>query len=402
MTSNRSEFEIRREAIQRYEYLGHKPKRIIKDLGKTRGWWDYVLKCYRKSGVQGLEDKPRGYPKGMRRKFHYNLRKQVKEIRERLENSNREYFYGAEAILMELEDLKIPQNQLPSVRYVKKILKEEGCVEKTRTLKRKEPRKSYPEQLIKRLSNLTEEMDFVGYKLIENYPYPLHFLSLFYRELQYGEIKRIRAEKTLPVMEYLIEHWKTNPLPDLMKLDNDAAFIGSGSAKKSLGKLIKFLLNLNVIPLFVPQSSPWALAKIEGSHSVFNKKVWTSKKFLTPQEIDQELENYNQKLKEYKLRKFKIEIKNPKYLPPDFKLTPNLYSRLKNKRDKFIYFIRLVHEENGVSLINVLNQKIYLEEEYNNHYVFTKLNIEKEELSVYLERNGQPYLVRRLQFKVIF
>lgn len=141
-------------------------------------------------------------------------------------------------------------------------------------------------------------------------------------------------------------------------MDNDLAFIGSCSAKRTISKTIKFLFAQKIIPIFTNPRSPWNNGSVEGSNSVFVRNFWNKFEFSSVEDIDQKLKLFNQSSLEYS----------------DYE-----QNKLENKKDKEfipqIYFIRKVNEnlqKNGKGEISVLNENIELPGEYINLYTLSK------------------------------
>jgi hypothetical protein len=86
--------------------------------------------------------------------------------------------------------------------------------------------------------------------------------------------KRIEGQTTEETVKALKEIWKTHPIPEILKIDNDSAFGANLSHEKYIGKLAFFLLNLGVYPLYIAPRSPRNNGQVEGYNSVFLKRFW--------------------------------------------------------------------------------------------------------------------------------
>ena len=76
-------------------------------------------------------------------------------------------------------------------------------------------------------------------------------------------------------------------------MDNDAAFRGFTNRKQRVGRLIRWLCSLGIIPLFNAPSSPWNNGSVEGGNSVFDKKFWRNFHFKNLEEVNQKLKEFN-------------------------------------------------------------------------------------------------------------
>ena len=99
-------------------------------------------------------------------------------------------------------------------------------------------------------------------------------ISKYIRPEKRGIATRIEGQTTEETITALKEIWKTHPLPEILKIDNDSAFGANLPHERYIGKLAFFLLNLGVYPLYIAPRSPWNNGQVEGFNSVFSKKFW--------------------------------------------------------------------------------------------------------------------------------
>lgn len=385
-----AEFEIRKQAIKSFLQGNTPQKEIYESLNKSRYWFEYWLQEYQRSGIEGLRAKKQGYPEGKSRKYSSRLINEIVNIRKRLEENPKEYYYGAERIVQEFINLGYNKNRIPSVPYIKKVLSQKGCVKETK-LKNYTPLKGYPEGFLESLGLLCQ-MDFIGYKRIHNSNNPIHFLALAYKELKYGHIWRIIAEKSSIVMPLLFEFWQSNPKPTVAQMDNDWAFAGSGSAKGTISHMSRFLLALGITPLFIPESSPWRNGAVEGLASIFSRKFWQKHEFKHLAHIDKELKVFNNRTKAYRIERLNLDLSKYKRIPKQRSFSKRLVSSYKFKDSDIIYFIRLGRSYNRCAGVKVLNYKITLPEEFLNHYVLIKLHIVSREVFLYQETEDKQLI----------
>lgn len=393
------ELVLRKCAIKELLSGNTTQKDICSRYGKTRSWLRYWFKRYKTYGLQGIYPKVLGYPKGKTRKYPSWLLDEIVRIRQWLEDDPQEYFYGAQRIYQEFIKLGYAKERIPSIPYIKKVLSQRGCVCRTKR-KQHVPLKGYPEKFIENLG-LTCQLDYIGYKRIHNYQRPIHFLALAYRELKYGHVWRIKAEKSSIVTPLLFSYWQNNPLPRIAQMDNDWSFIGSGSAKGTISRMIRFLLALGVTPLFIPEASPWRNGIIEGANSIFGRKFWQRHDFKTPGHIDKELVHYNKNLKEYKLKTFDINLPRYETISQKSSFSRQLITGYKFKDADTVYFIRLGRLIGDLHGINVLNYTLKVPPEFLNHYVLVKLNIREQTVNIYQEtEDGILDQIKRTKVKL--
>lgn len=394
-----AELELRKQAIKIFLNIKLTQKDIYRKFNKSRSWFRYWLKQFRSNGSEGLRLKSVGYPKGKPRKYSSTLLNEIVNIRKRLEEDPREYYYGAEKIIQEFINLGYNKDGIPSIAYIKKVLSQQGCVKQTR-LKDYIPLKGYPEAFLESLGLLCQ-IDFIGYKHIHNSNNPIHFLALAYRGLKYGHIWQISAEKSSIIIPLLFEFWKLNPKPTVAQMDNDWAFTGSGSAKGTISHLARFFLALGITPLFIPESSPWRNGAVEGLASIFSRKFWRKHEFKSLAHIDKELKIFNKKTKDYNTERFKLNLSEYQTIAKERSFSKKLITNYKFKESDIIYFIRLGRIFNRCAGIKVLNYKITIPEEFLNHYILIKLHIASRTLFLYQETSDNQLLeIKRAKVKL--
>jgi hypothetical protein len=306
--------------------------------------------------------------------------------RQRIENNK--YFVGSEYVQMDYAK-QYPDEQLPSIWFIKKTIRQAGL----QTRKPKKHKKGgsqyllYPVQLIRGLGSVQQSADFIGKKYITGCRKPVNIFSTsYYAPFKLYQIKPVQAEKAVYAIENLIRLWRKYPLPNVLRIDNGLQFRGTARGKRSLGTFIKFLLNLNIKPLFGSPSKPWTNPHIEGHNRVFNEKVWGRNFFTHTDQIEAECKRFNTESLEYFHYRYAQQIFNSNYpyIEPNQEIETDKLLSVKNKR---IFFIRFVEspEKDKKAYIKILNERIPLPEHYNHQFVFAEWNIEKEILSIYSE-----------------
>ncbi len=329
----------------------------------------------------------RGWQKGQSRTYESNIAERICTVkRQRVENNK--FFVGSEYVQMDYAK-QYPDEQLPSIWFIKKAVRQAGL----QTRKPKKRRKGgsqyllYPVQAIKDLGSVQQSADFIGKKYITGQSAPINIFSTsYYAPFKLYQIKPVHAEKAVFAIEKLIRLWRKYPLPNVLRIDNGLQFRGSGSGKRSLGTFLRFLLNLNIKPLFGSPSKPWTNPHIEGHNRVFNEKVWGRNFFTDTDQIATECKRFNSESLEYFHYKYAQLIFNGNYpyIEPDQDIETDKLLSVKNKR---MFFIRFVEspEKGKKAYINILNEYISLPEKYNHQFVLAEWNIEKEKLFIYSE-----------------
>lgn len=296
------------------------------------------------------------------------------------------------------------KSELPKTWYIDKVIREAGL----QTRKPKARKKGgaeyllYPVQCIRNLGHIQESADFIGKKYIAGQSEPINIFSTsYYSPFKLYQIKRVLAEKSVYAIQELVNQWRKYPIPDLFRIDNGLRFRGTSRGKRYLGMFLRFLLNLNVAPLFGSPSKPWTNPSVEGHNRVFNEKVWGNNFFTGLEQIDVECERFNQEsLDLFKFRYSQMIVNgNFRYLE---KNQITITDKLQSKKNKKIYFIRFVEsiEQGRKTSITILNETVILPEKYNHQFVFVEWNIEKEQLSIYSEYRKIITLIKQIKFRL--
>jgi len=282
-----------------------------------------------------------------------------------------------------------------SKSYVDRVLKEAGLVRSP--VKKKKGRSKYmkyPEYTLTKLGKSMMSIDFIGPKYLKGSDNRINFLSCKYiRQELLGIVKRIGGRTTEQTVKTLKGIWKSHPIPEILKIDNDSAFGANLPHEKYIGKLTFFLLNLGVYPLYIAPRSPWNNGQVEGFNSVFSKKFWNKLQFSDEQEIDVKIMDFNIAYEKYS----RLISNNPELEEEDVKYMEDLKDvDLENmhvkhfKADK-IYFLRIVRRKNDkgsdeeYGCIDILKHKIKLPKDLINLFVFCIIDIKLKQLKINIE-----------------
>lgn len=375
---------------------GENKTQISKELGIRRQTIIEWLKSK-------LYPESRGWKKGKGRKYiNNNVAKYICQLKqERI--TGKKYFVGSPFIQMDYAK-KYPQADAPSLWYIDKVVRDSGL--QTRQPKQKKKGGSeyllYPVECIKKLGHVHQSADFIGKKYIAGRTEPINiFSSSYYAPFSLYQIARILAEKAVYAQNILYKQWCVYPIPDVVRMDNGLQFRGGGRGKRFVGTFLRFLLNLNVTPLFGSPSKPWTNPYVEGHNRVFSEKVWGRNFFTHEEQIDQECERFNQESLELFHFKYSPMIVNGnfRYIEKGQNI---ITDKLETKKDKKIYFIRFVesHEQQSKAYFIILNEKIRLPEKYAHQFVFVEWNIEKNHMLIYSEYKKSITLIHQLNFRL--
>jgi len=347
----------------------------------------------------------RGWEKGKSRKYTPETKEKVIKIRRDLEKED-SYFIGSEVVKQNYEN---QTGKEVSKSYVDRVLKEKGMVKSPEKKKKgKSKYMKYPEYTLTKLGKSMMSIDFIGPKYLKGSDDRINFLSCKYiRPQKQGIAKRIEGQTTEETIKALKEIWKTHPIPEILKIDNDSAFGANLPHEKYIGKLALFLLNLGVYPLYIAPRSPWNNGQVEGFNSVFSKKFWNKLQFSDEQEIDVKIKDFNVAYEKYS----QLISNNPEIKEGDIKHMDDFKNvNLENKAVKHfradkIYFLRIVRRKNDkgsdkeYGFIDILKHEIKLPKDSINLFVFCVLDIRSKNLKINIELDdGSLKVIKSTEF----
>ena len=348
----------------------------------------------------------RGWKKGFPRKYTLKQKKKIIQIRKELEKEN-SYFIGSEVVKKNYENqigLKVSKS------FVNRTLKE-ACMVKSPQKKRKGLSKymKYPQRTLTKLGKSMMSIDFIGPKYLHGSNEGVSFLSCKYiRPQKQGIVKRVTGQTTEQTIKILKEIWKDNPIPDVIKADNDSAFGTNLSHDKCIGKLALFFLNLGVTPLYIAPRSPWNNGENEGFNSVFSKKFWNKLQFTDEKEIDVKIKDFNIAYEKYSnlISNNPETNSNAKYI--DDYTNINLENKHVNKfKTHIIYFLRIVRRKNEkgsdkeYGFIEILYHEIKMPKKLINLFVFCTLDLKSKRLIISSELDdGSLKEIKSIKFNI--
>lgn len=314
------------------------------------------------------------------------------------------YFIGSDYVQMDYA--KKHSEQLPSRWFIEETIRKNNL--QIRKSKKKVKGGSeyllYPIESIRDLGYIHQSADFIGKKYIQGKSEPVNIFSTCYQApFKLYQIQRILAEKSSYAIEALESFWLNYPIPDVFRIDNGLQFRGTASGKRSIGKFLIFLLNLDVTPLFGSPSKPWTNPNVEGHNRVFNEKVWNRNHFTDLDHIDTECQKFNQESRELFEFKYAKQLINQHRLFNYLKKTSSADKiNLRKTTGKKICFTRFVEsfEKSTNAQIVVMNETVELPEKYSHQFVFAEWHLDKEQLFVYTEYQKSRTLIRKLNFKI--
>ncbi|GMQ97125.1 MAG: hypothetical protein BMS9Abin15_0820 [Gammaproteobacteria bacterium] len=376
---------LRRKQVQElYFQQDYTKNQIARLLGVSKG---FVMNWTQLEN-QVLEADHRGWPKGQGRLWDGATRKRIQKIHRELERDPHEFYSGASAIQQHYRR-RYPDEAVPPLRTIGRLLKEMGLSKSPKKRVKGASRYlCYPEHTVyQTLGKRVLEADFIGKKYLAGRSEPLNFVGMsFKRSPKIRYFYRVNAQTTDALVTTCQDFFKHFEIPDVIKVDNAQATIGTSSGKRCLSRFMVFLLNKKIIPAFAVPRKPFSQASIEGNNSVFARKFWNSTRFGSIRQVDTRLQWFNQSSLAY----------------TGYDTTKR--KRRGSKKDfvPSVYFIRQVREEEqtGKGYIGVLNERIFIRRNYINYFVLAEWNVKEEKLLVHFEKEQSTKVIKTVDFKL--
>lgn len=377
--------QIRKHVNQLYFERGWSKNRIMKQLGVSK---HFVIK-WTQTPDQDVTIDHRGWPSGQRRKWTSETEHHILEIYDLLTKDPTEFFHGATAIAHQWRQ-RYPDEQVPPLRTIGQIMKDLGLSKPNKTPRKKGAARylCYPEKTVYggALGSRVMESDFIVRRYLKGSSVPLHFIGFSAKKaprMRYFErIEALTADIFIDACERFFDRFE---VPDVLKVDNAATFIGSLSGKRSLSKTILYLLERKVCPVFSVPRRPFSQASIEGNNSVFARHFWNRRSFESLEDVDLQLQWFNDSSLRY------TSYKHPEYSKEQKDFIPR------------VYFLRQVRESDnspGHGFINVLNEEIKLPSPYINFFVIAEWNLSTETLTVSIEQDKVLQKIKETDFRI--
>jgi len=290
---------------------------------------------------------------------------------------------------------RFPADPLPSAWFIKEVTRKAGLQSLAPKDKKKKQnivsRLLFPITSIIRLGYVQQSCDFVGKKYIQGRTEPVSiFATAFYQWLKLYRIWRVLAETSEAAITQLTDFYQTFPLPHVMRMDNGMTFRGTGRAAARVGRFLKFLLNLNIIPLFSAPYQSYTNPHIEGHNRTFDDKLWQKNFFTSEIEIDRECGKFNTESQEFFEWKFKERLSGAhiRRLHGKSILDSESLRSTKGKKICFVRFVERWKETDDASGITILGRFVAVPDPYLHQYVLVTLNLETARLLIVSEHQG--------------
>jgi hypothetical protein len=317
--------------------------------------------------------------------------------------TTRSYLQGAEHIQMDYA-LAYPVDTLPSLWFIGDVFRQHGLQTKRPTPRGKKQgiveRLRFPITSIINLGVIQQAADFVGKRWIAGRTEPITiFSTCYYQWLKQFKIWRTTAETSECAIACLSEFWRTDPIPNVCRIDNGMQFRGTGRGIAGIGRFLKFLLNVNVTPLFSSPYQSYTNPHIEGNNRTVGG-LWSANHFTGTDMLDREIERFNADHAAYVRWKFKGRLADAslRHLTEDDPIETDVLRSTQGKKVVFIRFVERWKERGDLIGIVLLNRFVIIPDAYVGQYVLASVNLETAMLTVTEEHDGIPSTILEVPY----
>jgi len=365
-------------AVRRFK-AGEKPESICTSLGKSKFWLYKWVKRHSEDDPLWFEDHSRK-PLSTPHRTPVEIEEIVKFVRLSLYNKN--LFCGAQAILWELEDLRV--SPLPSLRTINRILKRNDLTH--RRTGNYEPKGTPYPKLPALLPNQTHQMDMVGPCYLTG---PIRFYGLNVIDAATARcgLHASLSKSGQDALDGTWAIWSRLGIPDNLQVDNAMSFLGSPRYPRALSQFVRLCLHHDVEPWFIPMAEPWRNGIIEKFNDHYQQKFLSKVIMTTTDELAAGTMTFEQRHNS-SYRYSKLGGKTPlKALSaskttlrfPDPGSKPQL--RLEKPEAGRYHLVRLIRSD---LKLNILGELFPVPPELKLEYVVATIDVKEQKLKLYL------------------
>jgi hypothetical protein len=296
-----------------------------------------------------------------------------------------------------MHELGYSEVETPSLSTIKRIIKRNGLIiQKRKRYIRCKSKKRYT-LLNPTKANDVHQMDFVGPRHIKGYG-RISSLNLIDVVGSKAHIQQYAGQTMDNVIEFMLDCWTKNAIPNYLQMDNGASFIGDLIHPRHFSRVVRLCLHLGVEPVFIAPSKPWMNGTIEDFNGDFGRKLWEREQWTDLEHIRRESKTFlmrHNNRQDWKYRKTDLEAIPHRKLPEDFEIGTDSLPITEGK----VHFIRQVK---GDGTISVLNENFDVGESLAYEYVWATIYTKQEQLKVYYrEKNAEEAdLIKIYQYMI--
>jgi len=372
---------------------GERPVDIYRE-NRSKTWFKKWLNRYQTGQKEWYKDLPRG-PAVIHNKTNDKIEQVVVKIRKSLmdgsEDSTRYSFVGDESIRFRMEELGYKSSEIPSQSTIKRIIKRNKLRVNTKERYKRVRSKGRHTIIKPKCVDEMHEIDFVGPRHIKGFGpiNSLHLKDVIGRQVAGNQYV---GKSMNNVMDFLLDYWKSHPIPKYLQTDNGMSFVGDYTHPRSIGRFVRLCLFIGIEVMFIAPAKPWMNGTIESFNKEFDRLFWRRETFTSLEDIQAKSAIFYASQNEfYTWKGEKLDLKSitPKrMLQSDFKIDLGTIPLVAGK----IHFIRIVDSKEEIF---VFNERFRVGEAYIGDFVWA--TIDTREQSLVISYNDEEMIVRKIK-----
>lgn len=390
-----NEYLDRQRAIQ-MRLAGDSIELICQTLHRSIPWFSKWWHRYLEAGSEGLYDITRARHSVVNR-TPAHIERAILSIRRRLAAratpQTRYALLGAPAIAQELRQLGV--SPVPTFRTIERILERAHVTSPRLRLADRIPKTQYPIPKADD-TNQVHQVDLVGPRYLNGDQTKYYFFickDTFDQQI-YVEFWAGNSMDT--VLTFLVRAWQSMGIPQHVQFDNGKQFYAPGRYNRSLNRVIRLCLRLDIQPIFIPEAQPQRNGSVENFNGWF-QPLLLRQTFKNAVAVRRELRHLLTSVNEthtHQTLGFKTSTqfrrtKRLRMLPANFQID---FDHIPVAQGKII-IIRMVNQQGYVS---VLDESVKIGVRYRYQYVKVVVATHPQRLKVYC--NGR--LIKSIAFKL--
>jgi transposase InsO family protein len=357
-------------------------------------WFKKWLNRYQTGQKEWYKDLPRG-PPVVHNKVGDKIEQVVVKIRKSLmdgtEDSSKYSFVGDEVIRFRMEGLGYEPSEIPSRSTIKRIIKRNKLRVNTKE-RYKRVRSKRRHTIIKpKYVDEMHEIDFVGPRHIKGFGpiNSLHLKDVVGRQVAWEQYV---GKSMNNVMDFLLDYWKSHPIPWYLQTDNGMSFAGDYTHPRSISRFVRLCLYVGIEVIFIAPAKPWINGTIESFNKEFDRLFWKRETFTSLSDIKAKSAAFYASQNEFytwKWEKQNLKSVTPKrMLRTDFKIDLGAIPLVAGK----IHFIRIVDSKEEIF---VFNERFRVGEAYIGDFVWATIDTKEQSLGI--SYNDEEMIVRKIK-----
>ena len=372
---------------------GERPVDIYRG-NRSKTWFKKWLNRYQTGQKEWYKDLPRG-PAVIHNKTNDKIEQVVVKIRTSLmdgsEDSTRYSFVGDESIRFRMEELGYKSSEIPSQSTIKRIVKRNKLRVNTKERYKRVRSKGRHTIIKPKYVDEMHEIDFVGPRHIKGFG-PINSLHL--KDVVGHQVagNQYVGKSMNNVMDFLLDYWKSHPIPRYLQTDNGMSFAGDYTHPRSISRFVRLCLYVGIEVIFIAPAKPWMNGTIESFNKEFDRLFWKRETFTSLSDIQAKSAVFYASQNEFYT--WKGEKQNLKSITPkrmvrsDFKIDLDAIPLVAGK----IHFIRIVGSKEDIV---VFNEHFRIGEAYIGDFVWATINVGEQSLGI--SYNDEEMIVRKIK-----